>query len=74
MGPWSVLAGVLVAGLATLFALLFIRRRQRIRYLLRNRLTPLTVPTDDPTPIERWLLWGVIGIAVVIGLGVLAFA
>ncbi len=74
MGPWSVLAALLVVGLAALFALLLIRQRRRLRYLLRNRLTPLTVLTDEPTPIEHWLPWGIVGLAVVISLGVLAFA
>jgi len=73
MGPWSVLAASLVVGFAVLFALLFLRQRRRIRYLLRNRLTPLTVLTDESTPIERLLPWGVVGLAVVVSLVVLAF-
>ena len=74
MGPWSVLAALLVVGLAALFAVLFIRQQRRIRYVLRNRLTPLTVLTDEPAPIERWLPWGIVSLAVVVGLIILAFA
>lgn len=74
MGPWSGVAAVLVVALAVLFAVLFIRQQRRIRYVLRNRLTPLTVLTDEPAPIERWLPWGVVGLVVVVGLSVLALA
>ena len=65
---------MLVAGLAVLFAVLFIRQQRRIRYVLRNRLTPLMVLTDQPAPVERWLPWGVVGLVVVVGLIVLALA
>lgn len=74
MGPWSGVAAVLVVGLAVLFAVLFIHRQQRIRYVLRNRLTPLMALTDEPAAIERWMPWGVVGLVVVVGLSVLALA
>jgi len=74
MGPWPILAAVLVVGLSVLFAALFIQQRRRIRYLLRNRLMPLTVPEDEPRPIERPLPWAVVGVVVVVTLAVLAFA
>ena len=73
MDPWRVLAAVLVVSLSVLFALLFTHRRRRIRYLLRNRLTPLRVLSDEATPIDRWLPWGIVGVVVVVALAVLAF-
>lgn len=73
MDPWRVLAAVLVAILLVLFAALFTHRRRRVRYLLRNRLTPLRVPGEEPTPIDGWLPWGVVGVVVVVALAVLAF-
>jgi hypothetical protein len=74
MGPWRLLAAVLVVGLSVLFAVLFTHQRRRIRFLLRNRLTPLTVLSEEPTPIQRGLPWGIVGVVVVITLAVLAFA
>ena len=74
MGPWRPLAAVLVVGLSVLFAVLFTHQRRRIRYLLRNRLTPLSVLSEDSTPIQRGLPWGLVGVVVVITLAVLAFA
>jgi hypothetical protein len=74
MGPWPVLAAVMVVGLSVLFAALFTHQRRRVRYQLRNRLTPLTVLSEERTPIERWLPWGLLGFVVVIALAVLAFA
>ena len=74
MVPWSGVAAVLVVGLAVLFAVLFIRQQRRIRYVLRNRLTPLMVLTDEPAATERWIPWGVVGLVVVVGLAALAFA
>ncbi len=74
MGPWHVLAALLVIGLSVVFAALFTRQRRRIRYQLRNRLTPLTVVTDDRVPIQRSLPWAVAGVVVVVALAVLAFA
>ena len=74
MGLWSILAVLLVVGLAVLFAVLFIRQQRRIRYVLRNRLTPLTVLTDEPAPIERWVPWGLVGLVMAVGLRVLALA
>lgn len=65
---------MLVVGLAVLFTVLFTRQQRRVRYVLRNRLTPLTVLTDEPAAIERWLPWGVVGLVVVVGLSVLALA
>ena len=73
MDPWRVLAAVLVVILSALLAALFFHRRRRVRYLLRNRLTPLRVPMDEPTPIDGWLPWGVLGVVVVVALAVLAF-
>lgn len=74
MGPWRLLAAVLVVGLSVLFAVLFTHQRRRIRFLLRNRLTPLTVLSEEPTPIQRGLPWGIVGVVVVVTLAVLAFA
>ena len=74
MALWRSLAALLVVSLSLLFAVLFIRQRRRIRYLLRNRLTPLSALTDVPTPVERWLPWGIIGAGVVVALIVLAFS
>ena len=71
--PGRVLATVLVVSLSVLFAALFNHRRRRIRYLLRNRLTPLTVFNEEPTPIDGWLPWGIVGVVVVVALAVLAF-
>ena len=73
MGPWQVLAAFLVVGLSAVCAALFTRQRRRIRYLLRNRLTPLTVPSDEPTPFGVSLLWAFVGVVVVVTLAVLAF-
>ena len=73
MGPWQVLATFLVVGLLVLFAALFTRQRLRVRYQLRNRLTPLTVLSDERTPIDRSLPWAVVGVVVVVTLAVLAF-
>ncbi len=74
MGPWQILAALLVFGLSVVFAALFIQQRRRIRYQFRNRLTPLTVPTDESRPMERTLPWAVVGVVVVVTLAVLAFA
>ncbi len=74
MGPWQVLAAFLVAALLVVFAALFTRQRRRVRYLLRNRLTPLTVLSDEGSPIERSLPWAVFGVVVVVTLAILAFA
>ncbi len=74
MVPWRVLAALLVVGMSVLFAVLFIQQRRRIRYLLRNRVTPLTVVTEAQTPIQRWLPWGALGVVVVLTLAALAFA
>ena len=74
MTVWRSVAAVLVVSLSLLFAALFIQQRRRIRHLLRNRLTPLTTVSDVPTPMERWLPWGIIGVAVVVALVVLAFS
>lgn len=73
MDPWRILAAVLVVILSALLAALYTHRRRRVRYLLRNRLTPLRVPMDEPAPIAGWLPWGVVGVAVVVALAVLAF-
>lgn len=74
MGLWPLLAAVLVVGLAVLFALLLAHQRRRIRYLLRNRLTPLSVLNEEPTSVQRGLPWAIVGVVVVIALAVLAFA
>ncbi len=74
MTLWRGLAALLVVTLSVLFAALFIRQRRRIRYLLRNRLTPLSILSDVPMPMERWLLWGIIGVGVVVALVVLAIS
>ena len=74
MALWRSLAALLVVGLSLLFAVLFIQQRRRIRYLLRNRVTPLTALSDVRTPVERWLPWGIIGAGVVVALIVLAFS
>ena len=74
MGLWRLLAAVLVVGMSVLFAVMFTHRRRRIRYLLRNRLTPLTVLSEELTPVDRWLPWAIVGVVVVITLAVLAFA
>ena len=67
------LAGLLVVGLSVLFAVLFVHQRRRVRYQLRNRLMPLTVLVDQPTPIERRLRWAILGVVVVVTLAFLAF-
>ncbi len=74
MALWRSLAALLVVGLSLLFAVLFIQQRRRIRYLLRNRVTPLTALSDVPTSVERWLPWGIIGVGVVVALIVRAFS
>lgn len=74
MGPWPPLAAVLVVGLSVLLAVLFSHQRRRIRYVLRNRLTPLSVLSDEPTAIQRRLTWAIVGVVVVITLVVLALA
>ena len=74
MGLWPLLAAVLVVGLAVLFALMLAHQRRRIRYLLRNRLTPLSVLNEEPTPVQRGLPLAIVGVVVVIALAVLAFA
>ncbi len=74
MGPWRLLAAVLVVGLSVLFAVLFTLQRRRIRYLLRNRLTPLRALSEEATPIQGGLAWGIVGVVVLIALAVLAFA
>ena len=56
------------------FAILFTHQRRRIRYLLRNRLTPLSVLSEEPPPMQRGLPWGLVGVVVVITLAVLPFA
>ena len=71
-GAWRLLAALLVAGLSALFAVLFLHQRQRVRYQLRNRLTPLTALDDQPTPTERWLRWGILGVVLVVTLAMLA--
>ena len=73
MDPWRVLATALVVSMSVLLAALFAHRRRRIRYLLRNRLTPLRVLSEEPTPIDGWLLWAVVGVVVVVALSILAF-
>lgn len=70
--PWRVLAAVLVVSLWLLFAVLFTQRRRRIRYLLRNRLTPLRLLGEEPTPIDHWLPWAIVGLMVVVSLAALA--
>jgi hypothetical protein len=72
LGPWPFVAALLLAALSVVFAALLIHQRRRTRYLLRNRLTPLTVLSDEPAPVERWLLWLLIGAVVVVTLSVLA--
>ena len=74
MAPWRVLAAVLVMGLSLMFVAVFIQQRRRIRYALRNRLIPLRVMSETETPIQRWLPWSVLGMAVVLILAALAFA
>lgn len=74
MALWRSLAALLVVSLSLFFAVLFIQQRRRVRYVLRNRLTPLTALSDVPIPVERWLPWGIIGIGVVVALIVLAFS
>lgn len=73
MDPLRLLAAVLVVSLSVLLATLYAHRRRRIRYLLRNRLTPLRVPSEEPTPIDGWLPWGMLGVVVVVALAILAF-
>ena len=73
MDPLRVLAAVLVVSLSVLLAALYAHRRQRIRFLLRNRLTPLRIPSAEPTPMDGWLPWGIVGVVVVVGLAILAF-
>lgn len=72
--PWRVLAALLVVALCMLFAVLFTYQRRRIRFLLRNRLTPLTVSRGAPSPIDRWLPWAIAGAVVVVSLAVLALS
>lgn len=74
MAPWRALAALLVVSLSVVFAVLFIQQRRRIRYLLRNRLTPLTALSDMPTRIERWLPWAIVSVGVVVALVALAFS
>ena len=74
IGPWRPLAAALVVGFSVLFAVLFARQRRRIRYLLRNRLTPLSVLSEELTPIQRALPLGLLAVVVVVTLAVLAFA
>ena len=74
MGPWRPLAASLVVGFSVLFAVLFARQRRRIRYLLRNRLTPLSVLSEELTPIQGRLPLGLLAVVVVVTLAVLAFA
>ena len=54
--------------------MLFTHQRRGIRYLLRNRVTPLTVLSEEATPVQRGLPWAIVGVVVVITLVVLAFA
>ena len=72
--PWRVLAAVLVVILSVLFAALFAHRRRRVRYLLRNRLTPLRVPSEELTPIDGWLPWAIAAVVVVVALAIAALA
>jgi len=71
-GAWRLLATSLVAGLSVLFAVLYLLQRRRVRYQLRNRLTPLTVLNDQPAPIERRVRWGIVGVVLVVTLALLA--
>jgi hypothetical protein len=66
--PWRILAAVLVVSMSILFALLLTLRRRRIRYRLRNRLTPLRVLSEEPAPIDRWLPWLILSVVVVVTL------
>ncbi|MDQ3640420.1 MAG: hypothetical protein M3450_02830 [Actinomycetota bacterium] len=73
VGAWRLLAGLLVVGVSGVLAALFIQKRQRVRYRLRNRLMPLTPLVDQPAPIERRVRWVIFGAVVVVILAVMAF-
>ena len=73
IGAWHLLAGLLAVGMSALLALLLIHQRRRVRYQLRNRLMPLTLLVDRPTPIERRVRWTILGVVVVVILAVLTF-
>ena len=73
MGAWALLAGLLVVGLSLILGGLFVSGRRRVRYQLRNRLTPLTVLDYQPAPIERRLQWYILGAVALVTLAVLLF-
>ena len=73
MGAWPLLAGLLVVGLSLVLGGLFISGRRRVRYRLRNRLTPLTVLDQQPAPIERRVRWYILGAVALVTLALLIF-
>jgi len=64
----SLLATILLGVMVVAFVALFLARRARTRYMLRNRLTPLRTTDAQPGPSGRWLPRALLGVAIVAGL------